>query len=390
MTQIAPVLTVLSILAISRAQAQAAVALTKPDASFPEPFTRVTSLRELPNGKVIVADLTDKSVQMLDFATGQATKVGREGQGPGEYALPGGLLAMPKDETWINDMLGRRFLVVDASGRPIKTVPLPGTGSGGVITVGLNNSRSDQSGRIYFQAPPFNPTNPEAKSPDSLAILRWDGAKSTLDTAAWVLGQKANVSTSGGAQTGAIRVMVGGGKVFTPQEGWGVAGDGSIARVRPNPYQVLWYGPNAGKATVGPSQPYVPLPVTEADKQEVIEARKKSRPMMVSVTGGPGGQVRQGNGGANFQAPPPEFESTKPPFTGNNAVLVTPEGEVWVARTRPAADKTPSYDVFDQTGKLTRKVTLNPRSTVLGFGKGTVYVVRTDGEDLQYLERYRR
>lgn len=373
----------------SGAVAQAPVTLTKPDAAFPDPFTRITSIRELPNGKVIIADMQDKTVQMLDFATSQATKIGREGQGPGEYALPGGLLAMPNGETWINDLLGRRFLVVDPTGKPTRTVALPGTGGGpGGVSIGFGGTTSDQAGRIYFQAPPFNPGNPDGKAPDSLAILRWDAAKAlsaTIDTVGWMIGPKGNVSASGGG--GRVSVRIGGGKVFTPQESWGVAGDGAIARVQPSPYRVLWYGANGGTAKLGQPQTYTPLKVTEQDKKDVIEARKRSRPMMVTIGGGPGGRAA---GGGNIQLPDPEFEDTKPPFTGNNAVLVAPEGEVWVARTRPASDKVPSYDVFDKTGKLVRKVSLNPKSTVIGFGKGTVYVIRTDDEDLQYVERYRR
>ena len=63
---------------------------------------------------------------------------------------------------------------------------------------------------------------------------------------------------------------------------------------------------------------------------------------------------------------------------------------MWIARTRSASEKTPVYDVFDRSGKLARKVTLNPDSRIIGFGTGTVYVVRTDQDDLQYLEKYRR
>lgn len=40
-------------------------------------------------------------------------------------------------------------------------------------------------------------------------------------------------------------------------------------------------------------------------------------------------------------------------------------------------------------GRLVLKVRLQPRSRVIGFGKGSVYVVRRDDEDLEYLERYR-
>jgi len=37
-----------------------------------------------------------------------------------------------------------------------------------------------------------------------------------------------------------------------------------------------------------------------------------------------------------------------------------------------------------------KKVSLNPDSRVVGFGKGTVYVARVDQDDLQYLQRYKR
>jgi hypothetical protein len=61
---------------------------------------------------------------------------------------------------------------------------------------------------------------------------------------------------------------------------------------------------------------------------------------------------------------------------------------VWVLRTRPASDKIPSYDVFDRTGALVKKVALAPNHRVVGFGKGAVYVARSDEDDLQYLQKY--
>jgi hypothetical protein len=118
--------------------------------------------------------------------------------------------------------------------------------------------------------------------------------------------------------------------------------------------------------------------------------------MMITMggPGGGGGRVAGGSGGGNIQAPPPEFADTKPPFVagpgGGGSVLVSPEGEVWVLRTRPAGDKIPVYDVFDGSGGLAKKVSLKPNSRVAGFGKGVVYVVRTDDDDLQYLQRYTR
>jgi len=378
--------TAATLLATSPLVAQTSVALTKPDAELAEPFTRIRSIRETPSGKLLVSDMQDKVVQLVDLGAGTVTKVGREGQGPGEYALPSDLYAMPNGETWLNDLLGRRFLAIDASGKPGKNFPLPGSGGNGPgIVIGLTGGGSDGAGRIYYQAPPFNPANPNGPSPDSLAVLRWDPAAAKTDTAAWIKGPRAEVTSSGSGSGARFTMRFGTSKVFAPQDAWGVASDGAIARVTPNPYRVTWY--HNGKPVAGPPVSYTPLKVTEEDKQQVIEARKRGpRPTMIAI----GGDRRAVNPG-DIRLPDPEFEETKPPFSGNNSVLVTPEGEVWVLRTRPASDKTPSYDVFDRTGKLTRKVTLRPSSAVVGFGKGTVYVVRTDDDDdLQYLERYRR
>ena len=77
--------------------AQKTASLSKPDAETTESFTQVTAIRELPSGKLLVADSRDKVVHLVDLAAGAMTKVGREGNGPGEYALPmaliGGALA---------------------------------------------------------------------------------------------------------------------------------------------------------------------------------------------------------------------------------------------------------------------------------------------------------
>ncbi len=365
--------------------AQAPAALTKADARFAEPFTQIRSIRELPNGKVLVSDLRDKVVQLVDFASGTMTKVGREGQGPGEYALPNTLYPMPNGVTWLHDLLARRFLSIDPNGKPGESIQMPGSGGGGIVAMGMGSGGADGKGRIFSQAPPFNIQDPNGESPDSLAITRWEAGKTGTDTVAWIKGPRAQVTTSGSGGNRNFSMRLGGQKVFTPQEAWGVAADGSVARVLPSPYRVVWYDPS-GKPTPGAPVPYTPQKVTEADKQQVIEARKKMRPMMITI-GGPGGRAAST---PNVEMPPPEFEDTKPPFTGENAVVVAPEGEVWVLRTRPASEMTPQYDVFDRTGKLVRKVTLNPESRVIGFGKGTVYVVRTDEDDLQYLDRFRR
>lgn len=377
--------------------AQQKLTLAKPDLETAESFTRVSAIRELPSGKVLVADVSDKVVQLLDLVSGAMTKVGREGSGPGEYSLPGSLIGLPDGTTLLHDLLNRRFLTISPEGKPGAIVEMPrpggtgGPGGGGpVILGGITQIRGyDDRGRIYFEGAPFSATGGSA---DSVAILRWDRVKPNFDTVGF---RKQPPNSASRSQSGGnFTIRIGNNVRFTPTESWGVAGDGSIARVFPEPYRVAWLD-GRGAPTLGAVVPYTPMKVTEADKKEVAEAIRRSPGQRIVIGGGPGGGG--GGGGAapaGFTPPPPEFAETKPPFDpttpGTAAVLVAPDGEVWVLRTRPAGDKIPTYDVFNRAGALVKSVALNPRSRVVGFGKGTVYVVRTDEDDLQYLQRYKR
>src|SRR6185503_16443341 len=85
------------------ASAQQQVRLTKPDATFAEPFTQIASVRELRDGRVLVLDRRDRTVMAVDFRSGKSTAVGREGTGPGEYVQPGRLFELGPDTTAIYD-----------------------------------------------------------------------------------------------------------------------------------------------------------------------------------------------------------------------------------------------------------------------------------------------
>ena len=375
--------------------AQQKVAIGKPLAETEESFTSIFSIRELPSGKVLVSDQRDKIVQLVDLAGGTMTKVGREGSGPGEYAFAGTLIGLPDGSTLLHDLLNRRFLTIDAAGKPGGFLELPrppasatsngdGPARGPMMMGGITTVRGyDARGRIYFSGSPFSATGGTA---DSVPLLRWDRVKPTFDTVGFV---KQPAGFASRTQSGGnVQVRMGVTKRFTPAETWGVAGDGSIVRVFPEPYRIGWLTGN-GQAALGPVVPYTPMKVTEADKKEVIDNLRRS-PGTTIMIGGPAGGARTSNAAPNIQQPPPEFAETKPPYDGQGAVQVAPEGEVWILRTRPAGDKVPSYDVFDKSGKLIKKVSLNPNSRVVGFGKGVVYVARTDEDDLQYLQRFAR
>ena len=88
-------------------------------------------------------------------------------------------------------------------------------------------------------------------------------------------------------------------------------------------------------------------------------------------------------------------EESGPPFVEDyvgRAAIIDPggNGELWVTRAGAWNAKTSTIDVFDAAGRLVRRVTIPATHRVAGFGRGTVYLVRTDEDELQWLERYAR
>ena len=172
---------------------------------------------------------------------------------------------------------------------------------------------------------------------------------------------------------------------FAPRDEWAVFPDGRVVVVRVADYHVDSYTAARAK-TAAPPVKFERLSVTEADKQELRDARKSAVGMTVRVENG---VTTRGAGpppsAPNF--PEPEYPAFKPPFPQGGA-WARPNGELWVARSRKAGDKVLKLDVFDASGTLRGQVALAPGARLAGFGNGTIYTLRVDEDDLQYLQRF--
>lgn len=371
------------------AGAQAPRVLSKPDAEFEEPFTQVTGVRELKDGRVVVIDSRDKIVQVVDFKAGSGVKVGREGSGPGEYAFPMRLVPLPGDSSGVYDMLNSRMLVVLPNGKPgpFITIEQPATQGpgGGMVRIGAASPRfTDARGRLYWTGQAFSPPTDGGppKSADSVPVIRYDRATKKTDSLAWVRVAKGNVQTSGGA--GNMQVRMGVANPFAPRDEWAVTPDGRVAVLRSPEYRVDWYGPTgkSSSATIA----YDKIKVTEKHKVQWHESRKSQTSLMVTMNNGQR-SVRTGPPPADMPDPG-NWPEVMPPFL-DNSVFVAPNGMVWVNRTREASDESATFDVIDASGKVAMKVVLPKKVRPVGLGNGVVYGVRTDEDDLQYLQRYR-
>lgn len=360
------------------AQSVPRATLGRAEAELPDPFDNVTAVRELSDGRVIVADRFAKTVTLGDFRSGSATAIGREGQGPGEYAFPAGLVALPGDTTFLVDPGQRRFLVIGPDAAPKALVSFPGN------MMGLLRVRgSDRQGRIYFQGSELGgPMQAGAPLPDSAPVLRWDRTRDRIDTLGRIKVPALQRATSGSANARSVVMRM---QPFSAQDEWTVAPDGRVGVVRVGDYHVEWWPP-AGAKVRGPAVAYQKVAVSARDKELFRQASSNTRGGFQVQIGGPGGR------GSAPPPPPslgePDWPAVKPPFRDGTS-QVAPDGSLWVQRYG-AADAPLVYDVFDASGRLARQVVMPKSARLVGFGARGMYVATKTEDDLETLSRYPR
>jgi hypothetical protein len=390
MTHIRLALLLLALPGSASAQLPPLRRLTTPAATFPEPFTAISGLRSLSDGRVIVSDTRDRTLQLLDFRSGEAKAIGRQGSGPGEYGTPMRVYAMPGDSTLMPDPQNGRFLVILPDGRPGPTFRLSDeqlATSGSLMGV-------DARGRLILErARPPASREMMAASTGISDILRHDRLTGRTDT----LGQLATVA----GEVSAARMLDGGmiqmstNLPLAARDVLAVVPLGETALVRASPYRVDRVD-EAGRlrsgAVVEPSR----IRVTQAEREAFVKSQV--RPGSFVVTGGAPASARGSSGGGGavprisgntdaLFSPDMKWPDVKPPFLAG-AAMADWSGRVWVLRSRAHDDPTPTYDVFDRDGKVVLRVALAPKARIVGFARDAVFIAQSDEDDLQHLERH--
>lgn len=356
--------------------------LGEPDAFFAEPFSVVSTVREMADGQVLVADPLSQVLMRMDFDAGTADTIGRVGQGPEEYRQPDAVWPLPGGRTLLVDLGNGRLTELGPDLEFGDTRPYAvGDPMAGTMVVAIPQG-VDALGRIYFRA--F--ASMGGPPPDSAAILRWDAATESMDTVAMFKTAGTTREVSGGPdnQSESISQIP-----LSPADAWGVAADGRVAIVRAGDYHVDWIEAD-GSITSGPPVPWDPVAIGRAEKLEWLDSRGEtggglsiratnengSLSIFATRGGGPGEEDLDGY-------PWPEAKAA----FHDRPVPVDGVGRAWVRRHREAGEA-PRYDVFDGGGQLVMRVELALGRRVVGFGDGTVYAVRMDEVGLHYLERH--
>ena len=349
--------------------------LSDPVATVAEPFSGIAGFRVLSDGRVLVADPIEQALWRVDPEAGTKEQLGRQGQGPGEYEMPGGLFGLPGDTTLMLDRLNRRLTVVLPDGRlSTSTIPLRMPSGMPMFPRGV-----DDQGRIYFDLAGIQMQGLEEAAASGLApLLRWNPATDIVDT----LGAVSFPPLPGRPGPGEMRVSIGGSGPYSGRDEWAVTDDGRVGIARYRDYHVEWLSVGADPV-VGPPVRYEPVEIGRAE-QEAWADQMATRGLVVEVE----------NGRRRVGRPPrpdidrQEFPEVMPPFL-SGAASVSPNGELWVERARAADAEQRVYDVFDRNGRLVRQVVTPANVRILGFGDRTAYAARIDDDDLEWLEVYR-
>jgi hypothetical protein len=257
-----------------------------------EPLGSVTTVRHLPDGRVLVNDIVGRRVVMFDSALSLVAVVADTTSATANaYGVqPGGLIAYKGDSTLFVDPASLSMLLIDPNGKIARVMAAPRANGVGFLVGGpFGNPGFDPKGRLVYRAPPSfagfrqilgAPGAPGASGnrlpqippfPDSAALVRFDLATRQTDTATFFKTPKFNVTITQ-SPDGGVRVSTTTNPL--PQgDDWALLPDGTIALVRTKDFHVDWLNPD-GTTTASPKIPFQWERLTDEAKVAFVDSAK--------------------------------------------------------------------------------------------------------------------
>jgi hypothetical protein len=335
-----------------------------------EEFSLLSSVRELSNGDVLVADGRERRLVRLRFSDGSTLPIGRVGRGPREFLWLGRLLACGRDSTIFDDGGNRRWAVL----RKDSLIDLLPPDHPLVARWSPFLFGADLKGNLLVlprsltRVPDSAGTTVDS-APVVLASLR----RNAVRVPTFLRRQATRMvgSTGGKAGSGFTETPVGTVFGLNEDEGAIMFSDGWIAIARIHPFRVDFLDPN-GNWRRGDSLPVSPIRVDAAERQSYLKRNEKNY--------------------ASGEFKPPaasDFPRFLPSFVSPATSLFTaPDGSVLVQRARNSRMTGNHYWLVDRNTRLVGEVELPSNVKITGSSDKYVYVSVRDDDDVLRLGRY--
>jgi hypothetical protein len=292
-----------------------------------EPMASVSQVRALPGGRVLVHDNAGRRVLLYDSTFKKFTVIADTTSATGNAygSRLGGLISARGDTTLFVDPQSISMLVIDGSGKIVRTMAAPQPNQVNALIGGPNGTPGvDPLGRLVFRAQ-IQPVFAQGRGapgagpagfvmptlPESSLVMRVDLKSRKVDTVASFRIPKIMMNVTRDDNTGSIRMT----STVNPipwTDDWALLADGSVAIIRGQDYRVDLIGPD-GKMTTGSKLAFEWQRLSDEDKMKIIDStrtalEKQRAAQMAAMTAGTGGDAKAGGtagaagGGAEAKA----------------------------------------------------------------------------------------
>jgi hypothetical protein len=375
-------------------------------ATSTENVGQAVTVRATSDGHVIVGAGARQRVYAFDSTLKNFTMVADSGSGTGVLPIrTTGLIPYLADSTLLPDVGANALLVLDASGKQVRSMAPPRAQDLIYLSIPAAFGRPgfDPKGRMIYRTnlpPNIRPTPTPSGTQqvkltpvnaDSAPILRGDFDTRRIDTVAWMktpsqgrMAMEIKENPAGGAPTVMMHMQV---NPFNMADEWSLLSDGTVAIVRVHDYHIDWIDPDGTKRT-SPKMPIDWRRYTDVERTQrvdslrrVMDGQLKRTLAQQSASGGP--QIKMDLS----IVPDSEFPQFWPPIEPGT-VLADLDAHLWILPTTSTnAANGFTYDVVNRAGEIIERVQLPKDHVLVGFGRhDVVYLTRAEGK-ATYLER---
>ncbi len=332
----------------SLAPAQSIVSLSKPIFQTGADFTGVLAARLLADGSMLVTDPGAREFVRVTARGSVRTVIGRRGAGPNEYELPRQLLTVGPGAYALIDPDQSRWMVFDSTGR-FRQTKVFGTNEGFLSNAEFADSRGNVYGLGFSRV-----SSQSTKTP----VLRWNSAGAKVDTAAIVSTGERLILEGPKDEKGRVTTVFSRFVPYAAADAYAVLPKGEIAIARAATERIEWF--DAFGRTIGSTpMPQVPrVPVSDSVRAAEPIAKMRDR-----------------------------IPKTRP-LWADNVLNVSPDGFVWMRRTRAPPEDFTEFLEFSRIGGVSRRLRVPGRVWIVGAAGGRIILARRTEDELQQLEVY--